>query len=114
MLCAAVSCAVADRHDTALLGAGLALLGLGWSAGLVAGSKLLTESLPAAARLAAQGVTDATMNLAGAAGGILAGAVFAAGTFTLLGAVAAAVVLPYVLVAAAAVVRKRKPVTAAN
>jgi MFS family permease len=53
--------------------AGLVLLGLGWSATTVAGSTLLVTSLTPAQRVPAQGFSDATMSLAGAAGSAAAG-----------------------------------------
>ena len=53
--------------------AGLILLGLGWSAVTVAGSTLLVSSLTPAQRVPAQGFSDATMSLAGAAGSAAAG-----------------------------------------
>ena len=50
LLVSGVLCALAGPADTGLLTVGLVLLGLGWSAGLVAGSALLTESVPARVR----------------------------------------------------------------
>lgn len=55
--------------------AGLILLGLGWSAATVAGSTLLVSSLTPAQRVPAQGFSDATMSLAGAAGAASSGPV---------------------------------------
>ena len=52
---------------------GLVLLGLGWSCALVAGSALLTESVPDGDRLAVQGGSDAAMNVAAAAGAAASG-----------------------------------------
>ncbi|CAM5371141.1 MFS transporter [Streptomyces tanashiensis] len=49
---------------------GLFVLGLGWSAGLVSGSALLTDSVPQAARAAVQGLSDFVMNTAAGAGGL--------------------------------------------
>jgi MFS family permease len=57
------------------LAIGLFLLGVGWSCNLVAGSTLLTESIPAAERPAAQGAADLVMGLCGAVGGALGGVV---------------------------------------
>ena len=57
----------------ALLGIGLVLLGLGWSAGLVAGSTLVSTAVPVPDRPAVQGLADVSMNVAGAVGGIVAG-----------------------------------------
>ena len=108
---AAVLCAVAG-HRTALLSAGLVLLGLGWSAGLVAGSTLVTESLPLPVRPGAQGLVDVAMNVSGAVGGVAAGLVVAGTSFAVLGVAAAVLVAPYLVTAAAAAVRDPRPVPA--
>jgi MFS family permease len=50
----------------ALMFAGLFLLGVGWSVALIAGSALLTESLPESERVSAQGLSDVMMSLLGA------------------------------------------------
>ncbi|WP_458117254.1 MFS transporter [Arthrobacter sp. D2-10] len=55
----------------------LILLGVGWSASTVAGSTLLTQSVPLGQRPQVQGLSDALMNTAGAVGGALAGPVLA-------------------------------------
>lgn len=81
---------------------GLFLLGLGWSAGLVAGSTLLAESVPSEARVRSQGISDLLMNLVGAAGGALSGVFLAWIGFQGLNAVAGILVLPTVLFAVAA------------
>jgi len=47
----------------ALLFVGLFLLGLGWSFALIAGSALLTESLPIQERVGAQGLADVSMSV---------------------------------------------------
>nr|WP_275889284.1 MFS transporter [Nakamurella flavida] len=52
---------------------GLVLIGVGWSCALVAGSALLTESVPEADRLAVQGGSDAAMNVAAAIGAAASG-----------------------------------------
>jgi MFS family permease len=57
-----VSCVVAG-YIPGLLFAGLFLLGLGWSFALIAGSALLTESLPIEERVGAQGLADVAMSL---------------------------------------------------
>ncbi|MGQ0573362.1 MAG: MFS transporter [Pseudonocardia sp.] len=102
---AAIVSSVADPHATALLSVGLVLLGLGWSAGLIAGSALLTESMPVPLRPRAQGLADVSMNIAGALGGITAGLVVAGTSFAVLGIAAAALVLPYLLLAGVAAAR---------
>jgi MFS family permease len=101
LLGAGVLCAVADPHATALLAAGLVVLGLGWSGCLIAGSTLLTESLPQVVRPRAQGLADVTMNVAGAAAGIAAGLTVAVSSFAVLGVVSALIVVPFLLVATA-------------
>ena len=59
------------------LGIGLFLLGLGWSATLVAGSTLLSESVALEQKTASQGASDLIMNLGGAFGGAIAGVIIA-------------------------------------
>lgn len=78
MLAAALLLATFGPSDHTLVTAALILLGLGWSAATVAGSAMLNDSLPAEERPATQGVSDLLMNLAGAAGGALAGVVLSA------------------------------------
>ncbi|MFE7424380.1 MFS transporter [Streptomyces sp. NPDC057545] len=74
--------------------AGLFLLGLGWSAGLVSGSALLTDSVPQPARAAVQGLSDLTMNTAAGVGGAIAGLIVARAGYGWLNAVAACLLLP--------------------
>jgi len=88
-----VACAIAGTagHHTPLLSVGLAMLGLGWSGTMVAGSTLLSESVPVTVRPAAQGLSDLVMGLAGAAGGAVSGLVVdwsGYPTLTLLAAIA--------------------------
>ena len=52
---------------------GLFLLGVGWSVALIAGSALLTESLPESERVAAQGLADVLMSLLGATAAFASG-----------------------------------------
>ncbi len=59
------------------LGVALLLLGVGWSACLVAGSTLLSESVPGDVRVAVQGLSDLVMGVAAAGAGALAGPVLA-------------------------------------
>ncbi|MGE7388355.1 MFS transporter [Streptomyces sp. NPDC004126] len=74
--------------------AGLFLLGLGWSAGTVAGSALLTDSVPLSARAAAQGLSSLAMSAAAAIGSVLAGLVMAQAGYGLLSTISAALLLP--------------------
>ncbi len=87
------ACAVAGTagHDTAQLSVGLVMLGLGWSGTMVAGSTLLSESVAAEVRPAAQGLADLTMGLAGASAGAVSGFVVdlsGYATLTMLAAIA--------------------------
>lgn len=63
----------------------LILLGLGWSASVVAGSAMVAESVHIQDRPAIQGISDLTMNAAGALGGALAGPVLASMGYSGLG-----------------------------
>jgi MFS family permease len=89
--------ASASGDRTAVLATGLVLLGLGWSAGLVAGSVLVTTAVPIADRTAVQGLTDVSMNVAGAVGGIAAGVTVAGSSFAVLGVGVAVLALPYLV-----------------
>ncbi|GAA3457339.1 MFS transporter [Dactylosporangium matsuzakiense] len=62
-------------ESTWRLSTGLALLGLGWSATMVAGSTLLSESVPLERRASVQGLSDIIMGVAGASAGALSGLV---------------------------------------
>jgi MFS family permease len=50
----------------ALMFVGLFFLGLGWNIGLIAGSTLLTASVPAKSKVEVQGTSDLTMSFCGA------------------------------------------------
>jgi MFS family permease len=67
------------------LTAALFLLGLGWNFSLVAGSTQLIASVPLTTRAGAQGNADLLVGLAGAAGGLGSGLVFALSGFAVLG-----------------------------
>lgn len=74
LIAAAVVSGTADG-STGWLVVGLILLGLGWSAGLVAGSTLLAESVPTEHRPGVQGLADLLMNLSAAVTGGLSGVI---------------------------------------
>jgi MFS family permease len=76
------------------------LLGLGWSAALVAGSTLLSESVPVDVRTSVQGTSDLVMGLAGASAGALAGPVLAAGGYPSVAIAAAVLLVPVVVLLA--------------
>jgi MFS family permease len=97
-----LACAVAGTagQDPARLAAGLTLVGLGWSALMVAGSTLLSQGVPAELRPSAQGLSDLTMGLAGATAGALSGVVVQSwgySTLTLLAALAMGPLIALVL-----------------
>lgn len=75
------------------LAAGLMLLGLGWSATMVAGSSLVSAALPLGSRAAGQGAADLVMGLSAAAAGALAGVVLATLGYALLCLLSAVVAL---------------------
>jgi MFS family permease len=68
-------------HNTTQVTIGLFLLGLGWSATTVAGSALLTSTLPPQQKTTVQGLSDSSMQLSGAFGGAIAGTILAAIAF---------------------------------
>ncbi|WP_394250409.1 MFS transporter [Arthrobacter pityocampae] len=80
----------------------LIFLGVGWSASTVAGSALLTRTVEARDRPQIQGLSDALMNGAGAAGGALAGPILALITFQGLSGV-------LLILVAAVVIHHRTP-----
>ena len=86
--------------SSALLGVGLFLLGLGWSGALVAGSTLLSESVPLAERPAVQGGADFAMGIGAAAAGAAAGLVLGTAGYGGLNALTALLVVPVLLLAA--------------
>lgn len=82
------------------LALGLALLGLGWSLGLVAGTTLLSRDLPLHSRARVQGNVDVLVAIAGAGGGALSGVIVAGASYTTLalgGGALALCLLPVVL-----------------
>jgi MFS family permease len=82
------------------LAVGLALLGLGWSLGLVAGTTLLSRDLPPHSRARVQGNVDVLVAVAGAGGGALSGVIVAGASYTALalgGGALALCLLPLVL-----------------
>ncbi|MFF7439609.1 MFS transporter [Streptomyces sp. NPDC008122] len=93
----------ASHGRTAL---GLFILGLGWSAGLVSGSALLTDSVPQAARAAVQGLSDFVMNTAAGVGGLMAGLIVSQAGYGPLNAIAACLLLPMAALALRGAVRR--------
>jgi len=103
------ACAVAGTagHDSTRLAIGLVLLGLGWSATMVAGSALLSQSISQELRASAQGLSDLVMGLAGATAGALSGVVVHVWHYPRLTLLAAIATLP---LAVLALMRRRSAV----
>jgi MFS family permease len=91
-----VACALAGTagHDTVRLSMGLFLLGVGWSCTMVAGSTMLTESVPDEIRTSVQGFGDLAMGLAGALAGALSGLVLQWAGYPALALVAVLLTVP--------------------
>jgi MFS family permease len=95
-LIVAVAVAGTSRGSDLQITIGLIMLGLGWSASVIAGAAMLTRSVEASARPAVQGLNDLAMNMAGAFGGLLAGLVVAWQGYGTLTAAAGALTLPVI------------------
>ncbi|MFD8530774.1 MFS transporter [Streptosporangium canum] len=92
LLAAAVLAGTAGPHGVTQVSAGLALLGAGWSCGLIAGSAMLSEAVPLEHRPAVQGLSDLLMNVCGATGAVAAGVIVGALSYGVLGTVVAVMV----------------------
>ncbi|MGA8988734.1 MFS transporter [Aeromicrobium sp.] len=97
MLLVAVAIAGTSGRSDVQITAGLVLLGVGWSASVIAGAAKLTASLTPEHRPVVQGFSDLVMNLAGALGGLLAGIVVAISGFGTLNAAAAVLTAPVIV-----------------
>lgn len=84
LVVACVVCGLTHAGNVVVLGAGLFLLGLGWSCTLIAGSTMVVEAVGARERPAVQGLSDLVMNGAGAVGGALAGVIVVLTSYTVL------------------------------
>jgi MFS family permease len=84
LVAAGVSGAVVDSSGHVGVTIVLALLGLGWNAGVVGGSTMLASSVPAAQRPRAEGFGEIAMGGAAAIGAVFAGLVVAFGGFPAL------------------------------
>jgi MFS family permease len=85
LLLGALILAWTGAESAAAVTVSLILLGLGWSASVVSGSALVAESVIVPDRAAVQGVSDLSMNSAGALGGALAGPLLTALGYSGLG-----------------------------
>ncbi len=91
LVCAGVLAAVSPGDETVLMALALVALGLGWNLGLVGGSALLTDAVAPEQHAQTQGAADLVMGLTGVSGNLVAGPLFHAGAFGVLGVGAAAV-----------------------
>jgi MFS family permease len=114
LLLAACALAGTAGHDTTRLAAALLVLGLGWSAAMVAGSTLLSESITLELRASAQGLSDMLMGLAGATAGALSGVIVAAWGYPTLTFVAALATAPLILLASFFVARPHAEAAASS
>lgn len=96
----------AGPDDGLTLLVSLGLLGLGWNAGVLAGSALLTAGVPPRDRLRAEGLGEVAMGLAAGGGAPVAGLVVATGGFTAL-VIGAAIVMLVVAVPVAVTLGER-------
>ncbi|MDQ3411038.1 MAG: MFS transporter [Chloroflexota bacterium] len=99
LLVAVAVAGTASGHDSTRLAIGLAILGLGWSCTMIGGSTLLTDSVSLYQLPNVQGTADVMMGFAGASAGILAGVVIAFGSYAILSAIAAVMIVPLLLIA---------------
>ncbi|WP_394554131.1 MFS transporter [Agromyces sp. MMS24-JH15] len=85
---------LAPADDLLLIPLALGLLGLGWSAGLIGGSALLTESVDEELRVPLQGASDASMNFAAAFAAAVSGVLLGIGGFAAVNVAAMLVLIP--------------------
>ncbi|MFD6136878.1 MFS transporter [Isoptericola sp. NPDC056618] len=84
LLLAGITGAVAPGDSMVLLVLSLALLGLGWNFGLIAGTALIVDATTPATRARTQGTVDVLIALAGAGGGAMSGVVMAGSGYATL------------------------------
>lgn len=101
--------AVVAGYVPGLVFVGLFMLGLGWSFALIAGSALLTESLPVTERVGAQGLADVSMSALGAVAAFSSGFVKELVGYHWLANFAT--MAAFLMVVAAASVSRRRPET---
>ncbi|MDN3481991.1 MFS transporter [Arthrobacter sp. APC 3897] len=111
LLLAGVTAALAPGESLGLLILALALLGLGWNFGLIAGTALVVDHTAPKIRPRVQGRTDVLVALAGAGGGMMSGVVMAGTSYAALalsGGILALLLIPVLVWA------RRIPVAAAD
>ncbi|MEU4608408.1 MFS transporter [Kribbella sp. NPDC023972] len=92
--------ALSPDNAHSLTGVALFLLGLGWSACLVAGSTLLSRSVPEDIRTSAQGMSDLTMGILASIAGTASGPVLAYFGFHWLAVLCGLLLIPVAVMAA--------------
>ncbi|MGB3170994.1 MAG: MFS transporter [Rhodococcus sp. (in: high G+C Gram-positive bacteria)] len=100
LLAAGVTAALAPADSLGLLVLALALLGVGWNFGLIAGTALVVDATEPESRAKVQGSVDVLIALGGAGGGALSGVVVAGtsyATLSLAGGVLSLILIPVVL-----------------
>ncbi|WP_018680248.1 MFS transporter [Actinokineospora enzanensis] len=107
LVAAGVLAAIAPADSVPLLAIALALLGLGWNLGVVAGSTMITNALPAGSRAKTQGAVDVSIALAGSTGGITSGLLVDAAGYSFLALTGAALAL---LIPVAVATTRSRPV----
>jgi MFS family permease len=99
LLLTASALAGSAGHDPVRLAGGLMTLGLGWSATMVAGSTLLSDSVSVEMRASAQGLSDLLMGLAGASAGAVSGLIVETWGYPTLSLLAALATVPLIVLA---------------
>lgn len=100
LICAGTVAGFAPAHSVVALAGALALLGFGWSLGLIAGTTTVTDAAPIINRAKTQGTVDLFVAVAGAVGGLASGLIVAQTSFptlAIIGAVTAATLVPILL-----------------
>jgi MFS family permease len=105
VLAAGVLASVIAGYQPWLIFVGLFLLGLGWSFGLIAGSALLTASVPDRSRVAAQGLSDTLLSGLAAGAALISGLIKQGWGFHWLANLAAALAMA-LAVAAVVLIRQ--------
>ncbi|WP_370656849.1 MFS transporter [Streptomyces sp. NBS 14/10] len=103
LLAAGIVAANAPVGSAAVFAVALALLGVGWSLGLVSSTAIITDAVPLATRARTQGLVDVSIAIAGATGGLASGLVVAGAGYPVLavgGGILALAIVPTVVVAA--------------
>ncbi len=99
--------ALSMHSDVARVMVALGLLGLGWSASIIGGSTMLTQSVSTEIKVPLQGAVDSLMNFGAAALAALAGPILAFGGFFAVNVMAACILVPVAVLGIRARLRDR-------